>query len=34
VIYAAQEWIAELGDELADKLAAVGLIPPRERATL
>ena len=27
-------WVAELGDDLADKLAAVGLIPERESATL
>ncbi|MHC4406129.1 MAG: TIR domain-containing protein [Planctomycetota bacterium] len=27
-------WVAELGDDLADKLARVGLIPERESATL
>ncbi|MBN2024924.1 MAG: hypothetical protein JW809_19260, partial [Pirellulales bacterium] len=27
-------WVATLDDTLADKLAAVGLIPARERATL
>ncbi|MBN2023918.1 MAG: hypothetical protein JW809_14135, partial [Pirellulales bacterium] len=27
-------WVATLDDALADKLAAVGLIPARERATL
>ncbi len=27
-------WVAEIGDDLADKLAAVSLIPERERATL
>ena len=27
-------WVAELGDDLADKLARVGLVPERERATL
>lgn len=27
-------WVADLPDELADKLAAVGLVPVRERATL
>ena len=27
-------WVADLDDQLADKLAAVGLIPRRERATL
>lgn len=26
--------VADLSDDLADKLAAVGLLPPRERATL
>ncbi len=28
------QWVASLGDELADKLARLGLIPVRERATL
>ena len=27
-------WVAELGDDLADKLARVGLVPRRESATL
>ena len=27
-------WVAELSDELADKLAKAGLIPVRDRATL
>lgn len=27
-------WVAEISDELGDKLAAVGLVPPRERAGL
>ncbi len=28
------DWVADIDDDLADKLAAVGLIPHRERATL
>src|SRR5262245_54428554 len=27
-------WVSSIGDELADRLAAVGLIPPRRRSTL